>query len=437
MVSSQIRVRFAPSPTGSLHIGGVRTALFNFLFARQSSGQFLLRIEDTDRERSSTQYEEEILESLKWLGLVWDGNITRQSDRLPVYQKHADELVSRGLAYRSEGSVKFRIPKQKVHFTDLVFGEMEFDSAPFEDFVLVKSNGFPAYNFACVIDDHDLEISHVIRGGDHLSNTPRQALLYEALGWSLPLFAHLPLVLGSDGEPLSKRHGEVNLIYYRNEGYIPAGILNYIALLGWSSGTNREFFPVSDLIREFSIKKVSKANAAFDIEKMKWLNGEHLKYLSDEEFITLSKGYLKGKGMLPPTLPENTIDQIILLYKKRIRILNDFNDQAGFFFRDSIVFDPGAVREHLSDGKKVERLRCLAERLANLSGFEDETKLESCLRALASELGIEAREIVHPARVALTGRSVSPSLFTVMRLLGRDLTLQRLRDSAHGFQPGE
>jgi len=388
----------------------------------------MLRIEDTDTERSKPEYEKEVRDSLDWLGFQSDGEAVRQSERLNIYKNYADQLVKIGFAYPSEGAVKFRAKREaKIYFEDLVHGPMEFDSAFFDDFVVMKSNGFPTYNFACVVDDHAFGMTHVIRGDDHLSNTPRQLLMYEALQWRPPLFGHLPLVLGRDGEPLSKRNGEVNLAYYKKEGFVPDGILNYLALLGWASGTNQEFFSFHELIQKFSFDNVHKTSATFDVEKLKWLNGEHLKALPDEEFVRCGKDYLKSEGKVPKGLSEETLSEMILLFKSRIRIWSDFVWQAGFFWEEKINYDAQALSQHIHGEKTRGHLAALEKKLNELADFSDAERIERALRASAEGLGVPAKELIHPTRIALTGRSVSPSLFLVMKLMGKELALKRIR----------
>ena len=432
--TAKVRVRFAPSPTGPFHIGGARTALFNYLFARNAGGTFRLRIEDTDLERSKPEFEKEIIDALRWLGLDWDGDIIRQSNRLPVYARHVDQLLEKDLAYLSEGAVSFRIPKKKIVFDDLVHGKIQFDSASFDDFVIRKSNGFPTYNFACVVDDHEFGMTHLIRGDDHLSNTPKQILLYEAFGWEVPKLAHLPLVLGHGGEPLSKRTGEVNLKFYQEEGFSPDGILNYLSLLGWSSNTNQEFFKREELIKHFSLRNVNKTNAVFDLEKLKWLNGEHLRALSDGEFVRCGKTYLESKGMIPRHVPDERLAEILLLFKSRIRIWSDLPWQAEFFWKEEIDYDPKAFAEHFHGKETWERLRKLDGCLHGLSDFSDEKAIEQALRHLAEELGIPAKDLIHPTRVVLTGWSVSPGLISVMRIMGKEFVLKRFQRALQQFQ---
>jgi len=416
------RVRFAPSPTGFLHIGGVRTALFNYLFARKEGGVFLLRIEDTDRERSKKEFENEILESLKWLGLNWDESMVRQSERLSVYQGAVKRLLEAGLAYESEGAVKFKIPKKNIKFQDLIHGTIEFDGTLLDDLVIQKSDGFPTYHFACVVDDHEMAITHVIRGDDHVSNTPRQIFLYEALGYEPPQFAHLPLVFAADKTPLSKRHGAVSLSAYKKDGYLPEGILNYLALLGWSAGGNQEVFSRSELVEKFSLNRINKTNACFDPEKFKWMNAEHIRRLSDENYAAQLASFLTAEGKkLPDAFP-----QIARLYKDRIRIFGEFEEQAGFLFDEKIKFDPQAVAKHLKESEVFRHLEEWKKALERESDFSDSKNLENLLRKTAERLGIEAKVLIHGTRVAVTGRSVTPGLFELVAALGKEGVVKRI-----------
>ncbi|MBI4372237.1 MAG: glutamate--tRNA ligase [Candidatus Omnitrophica bacterium] len=425
-MNPNIRVRFAPSPTGFLHIGGVRTALFNYLFARKEKGAFLLRIEDTDRERSMPEFEDEILNSLKWLGLEWDETLLRQSQRFGLYQSATDRLIQEGLAYRVEAggksAVKFKTPKRKITFHDLVHGRIEFDGALLDDLVIQKSDGSPTYHFACVVDDHEMGITHVIRGDDHISNTPRQLFLYEALRWNTPQFAHLPLVFGEDHTPLSKRHGAVSLSAYQREGYLPEGILNYLALLGWSSGGKEEIFTLHELTERFALKGINKTNACFDPGKLKWTNAEHLRRLSDRDYLNRMKAFL-GES---PHMKHGMFDKIALLYKSRIRTFQEFLEQADFFFDDELKFDPLAVRKYLKESTKGY-LEAFKKKLEANGDFSNPAALEGLLRKTAEELQADGRELIHPVRVAISGRSVTPGLFEVMLLLGKEVVLKRIQ----------
>jgi len=425
-MNQKVRARFAPSPTGFLHIGGVRTALFNYLFARKEKGSFLLRIEDTDRERSQIEFENEIINALKWLGLNWDETVFRQSERLNIYQRAGETLIEKGFAYRVQeekgNAVKFKIPKQITKFQDLVHGPIEFDGALLDDFVILKSDGFPTYHFACVIDDHDMQITHVIRGDDHISNTPRQVALYEALGWKSPQFAHLPLVFAQDRTPLSKRHGAVALTAYQKEGYLPEGILNYLALLGWSPGGNQEILSAKDLVQQFSLEKINKTNACFDQEKLKWVNAEHMRRLSDQDYLRRIREFFSESSFLK----QKRFDEIALLHKTRIRTFQEFSDQAAFFFTDEIVFDSTAVQKYFKVETAKQHLIELKKALAEEGNFSDPQALESLLRKTAERLNVNAGVLIHPARVAISGRSVTPGLFEVMVLLGKEVVLKRI-----------
>lgn len=425
------RVRFAPSPTGFLHIGGVRTALFNYLFARKEGGAFLLRIEDTDRERSKQEFEDEIIESLKWLGLDWDESIVRQSERFSIYQEAVNHLIDLGLAYESEGAIKFKIPKKVVRFQDLIHGAIKFDGTLLDDLVIQKSDGFPTYHFACVVDDHDMAITHVIRGDDHISNTPRQIFLYEAFGWQPPQFAHLPLVFAADKTPLSKRHGTVSLSAYKKDGYLPEGILNYLALLGWSAGGNQEIFDRKELVEKFSLNRINKTNACFDPEKFKWMNAEHIRRLSDESYVELLGNFLAADGEKRP----DNFPKFALLYKDRIRIFREFKEQTSFIFSaqggtaagdEKIDFDPQAVDQYLKDEKIFSYLDEWRKALEREGNFSDPKSLEDLLRKTAVRLGIEAKVLIHGTRVAATGRSVTPGLFELLSVLGKEVVLKRI-----------
>lgn len=425
--SPQVRVRFAPSPTGFLHIGGVRTALFNFLFAKHEQGVFLLRIEDTDRERSRPEFEEEILQALRWLGLNWDETFIRQSSRLEHYRRAAEELIQKGHAYRIEedgrSAIKLKVTKETIRFDDLVHGPISFDAGLIEDFVIQKSDGYPTYHFACVIDDHEMNVTHVIRGDDHVSNTPKQLLIYRAFGWIPPKYAHLPLVFGQDKTPLSKRHGAVSLSAYQREGFLPEAILNYLALLGWSPGGNQEIFTPEQLILEFSLKKINKTNACFDLEKLKWVNAEHLRKLSGDEYVTRLSQFLIGHETV---LNHPQFRSITLLYQDRIRTFQEFIDQSICFFSEPISFDSKAVEKYLTKKETFVHLELLEQEL-QAADFSNPQALEDLLRGTAQKLGLKAGDLIHPVRVAITGKQVSPGLFQVMSLLGKEIVLKRLR----------
>jgi len=424
-----IRVRFAPAPTGNLHIGGSRTALFNWLYAKAKQGKFILRIEDTDKQRSKQEYVDEILGSLKWLGFQWD-EIYYQSRRMQVYKEHADKLLKLGKAYteKTEGkgeAIIFKVEPQNIKINDLIHGEIEFDTTTIKDQVLIKSDGTPTYNFACVVDDATINITHVIRGDDHISNTPKQALLYQALGFSVPEFAHLPLILGAEGGRLSKRTGATAISDYRKMGYLSAALVNYLLLLSWSPGDNREVVDINEAVRLFDIKDVNKTAATFDLKKLGWMNNQYLKTedpekLTDEIIpLLLDKKYIQENNF-----DRNYIVSLVKLFQARLSTLNDFVDWADLFFTKKVKIDPEAEKKFLSQDLSKE-FRLFIERLEALDKFDIAT-IEASFRELVKELNIEARTLIHPIRVALTGKTIGPGLFEVVYYLGKDRTKERL-----------
>ncbi|OQA53419.1 MAG: Glutamate--tRNA ligase 2 [Candidatus Omnitrophica bacterium ADurb.Bin292] len=421
---SNIRVRFAPSPTGYLHIGGVRTALFNFLYARQQGGKFLLRIEDTDRLRSTPEFEQEILDSLKWLGLDWDEAIARQSNRLDRYREVARELTEKGFAYESEGAIRFRMPKdQKVIFDDIVKEKVEYPTADFEDLVIMKSDGFPTFHLAVIVDDHDMGVTHVIRGDDHLPNTPRHILIQRALGWKSPRYGHLPLILGADGTPLSKRHGAVAVTEYRKQGFLPEGLLNYLALLGWNPGDNQEIFTLQELIKRFSLKRIIKSAACFNPEKLLWLNGQHIRKIRPEDYETRITEFWKRKGSLPE---ERKWRKLIALYRPRIETLGQLMDQASYCFSEPNAKDHPMMGEIKANKPVMDLLRQLRGQLEELEDFEDVPLLDQKTKQVAESAGFKPKDIIHPLRFVLTGGTASPGIFELMSLLGKETCLKRL-----------
>ncbi|MGI6241855.1 MAG: glutamate--tRNA ligase [Candidatus Omnitrophota bacterium] len=421
---SNIRVRFAPSPTGYLHIGGVRTALFNFLYARQQGGKFLLRIEDTDRLRSTPEFEQEILDSLKWLGLDWDEAIARQSNRLDRYREVARELTEKGFAYESEGAIRFRMPKdQKVIFDDIVKEKVEYPTADFEDLVIMKSDGFPTFHLAVIVDDHDMGVTHVIRGDDHLPNTPRHILIQRALGWKSPRYGHLPLILGADGTPLSKRHGAVAVTEYRKQGFLPEGLLNYLALLGWNPGDNQEIFTLQELIKRFSLKRIIKSAACFNPEKLLWLNGQHIRKIRPEDYETRITEFWKRKGSLPE---ERKWRKLIALYRPRIETLGQLMDQASYCFSEPDAKDHPMMGEIKANKPVMDLLRQLRGQLEGLEDFEDVSLLDQKTKQVAESAGFKPKDIIHPLRFVLTGGTASPGIFELMSLLGKETCLKRL-----------
>ncbi|MDD5565994.1 MAG: glutamate--tRNA ligase [Candidatus Omnitrophica bacterium] len=424
-----MRVRFAPSPTGNLHIGGGRTALFNWLYAQASHGTFILRIEDTDALRSRKEYLEEILGSLTWLGFNWD-EIYYQSQRFTIYKEQAQKLVAKGLAYiekSQEGkeAIIFRVSPQKIKVKDLIRGDIEFDATTIKDQVLIKSDGTPTYNFACVVDDATMHITHVVRGDDHISNTPKQILLYGALGFPVPEFAHLPLILAKEGGRLSKRKGATAISEYRAMGYLPEALVNYLLLLGWSPGGNREIVDIREAVSLFDIKAVNKTAAVLDLDKLDWMNNQYLKRIDAEKLTDeLIPLLVEKKYIAQENYDRQYVVSLVQLFKDRLCVLNDFVDWADFFFLDTITVDEEAKKKFLSHDLSKE-FRLFIEKLEKLEIF-DSIHIEEAFRALVQQLRIQSRALIHPIRVALTGKTVGPGLFEVIYYLGKERTKKRL-----------
>ena len=478
MKNSNIRVRFAPSPTGSLHIGGARTALFNWLFARHSGGSFILRIEDTDEARSTEESTKYIYSSLEWLGLDWDEGPVRggeygpytQMERLEYYTGFSDILLEKNLAYRcycsafelaekrkkamaegrppkydrscfelcaedeerlkKEGKkpvVRFRISgRDETAFRDLVRGDVSFKNAVLDDFVIMKSTGAPAFNFANVVDDHLMKISHVIRGDEHLSNTPRQILLYEALGFDIPEFAHLPMILGSDGAKLSKRHGAASVQWFRDEGFLPEALVNYLALLGWGTTDSQQIFgSPGEMVEKFSLERVSRNPAVFDMKKLEWMNGYYIRNLSPDELASRAAPYLEERGLLEDSPGADYVREVVLLEQERIKKLSELAGFTDFFFRDEIEINPGAWKllQKEGTGKILEEFLKILENHENF----DKIELERATREFLAEKNIRGKDLMQPVRAAITGRKASPGLFEVMELLGREKVIERIR----------
>ncbi|RMG67685.1 MAG: glutamate--tRNA ligase [Calditrichaeota bacterium] len=468
---SEIRTRFAPSPTGYLHVGGARTALFNWLFARKHQGKFLLRIEDTDRERSSDEMTRQIFDGLVWLGLLWDEEVIYQGARAQLHREKARELVRAGKAYpcfcskeeleakrleaqrakrayRYDGTcrnlspqevqekikqglpyaIRFKVPLGATSWEDAVHGTIRVQHEELDDFIILRSDGSPVYHLAVVVDDHWMRITHVIRGDDHISNTPKQILLYQAFGWQVPIFAHVPLILGPDRKRLSKRHGATSVEEYRQQGILPEALFNYLALLGWSPGDNRELMSREEIIAAFSLEGISKNNAVFDEAKLVWMNSQYISRSSEEYLWSRIADLLVERGVMTQT---QVIEQkpyllkVIALIKTRVKRLTDFVDQALYFYRDPETYDQKGLRKHLKREEIWAYLSEATERLSELETFS-ETEIERVIRQLAEEKGISAAKLIHPIRLALTGVTVSPGLFELMSVLGRETVLRRL-----------
>ena len=411
-----VRVRFAPSPTGFLHIGGVHTALFNWLFARHEGGEFLVRIENTDTSREVVEATAQILESLRWLGLDWDEEPTFQLDRMERCEEEARRLLAEGKAYEDEGAIRIRMPDDGITaWDDAIRGRIEFPNEKLEDLVLVRGDGRPTYNFASPLEDAEDRITHVIRGEDHISNTPKQIRVLEALGAPLPAYAHLANILGADGRKLSKRHGAVSVEEFRREGYIPPALMNYLALLGWSYDDRTEIFTRAELVRHFTLDRVGASPATFDYQKLEHMNGVYLRALPPDEYADALVAYVREQGY---EWDEDHVRRAAPLVQEKISTLGAFPDFAGFLF-GPVEPDDGL----LADSAGV--LREARETLEGVQPFSSE-RIEAELRAVAERLGLKPGQAFQPIRVAVTGSTVSPGLFESLELLGREETLARL-----------
>ena len=409
-------------------MGGVRTALYNWLFARHHGGEFILRIEDTDRTRSTQEAVEQILASLRWLGLDWDGEPAFQSDRLPLYQASVDKLVADGLAYEDEDergvAVRLRVPHgEPVQVRDLVHGTVSFETESVEDFVIRKADGFPTYNFACAVDDHDMGITHVIRGDDHLSNTPKQILLYQALGCDVPEFAHVPMILGEDGQRLSKRHGATGVDEFRELGILPEALLNFVALLGWSPGDDREVMTRAEMVEAFDLSRVRATASRFGRDKLDWLNWQHLRALDDDALGAVIGAWLDER--LGIAAPEAACARLAGMVRERLRTLADLDAPAQYLFTDHVTWDEAAGEKAFKNVDGPVVLRAVIDDLAALPEWTAEA-LEPALRGVAERLGVGFKKVAQPVRYAVTGTMVSPPLFDTLVLVGRDRALSRL-----------
>ena len=481
----EVRVRFAPSPTGYLHIGGARTALFNWLFARKHNGKLVLRIEDTDTERLKADSVSQILVSLKWLGLNWDegpevggpNGPYFQSQRLEIYKKYVDQLLKEGKAYYcfctpaeleaqrekqrqakqpfryartcrdlskeevekrlaagEPHSIRIKIPvdgTMTVH--DLIHGDVEFDLTQFDDFVIVKSNGIPTYNFAVVIDDYLMQITHVLRAEEHLSNTPKQILIYEALGFKVPKFGHMPMILAPDRSKLSKRHGATSVEEFRSQGYLAPAIVNYLTLLGWAPDAEQEIIDLPTTVQEFELEKMSKKAAIYDTKKLTWLNGHYLNSMPLTEIVKEAEPFFVESGLVTAAwIKEHKefFNHLIDVVRVRVKTLQEVVDASTYFFKDFTEYDAKGVAKQFKDGA-AELLQYCREQLAALPEFTL-TSTEKCYNDIAAAKGLGLGKVIQPSRLALTGRTVSPGMFDVMTLLGREKTLARL-DAAIKF----
>src|SRR5437867_6912168 len=454
--SPAMKLRFAPSPTGYLHVGGARTAIFNLLHARRYGGTLLLRIEDTDVERSRQHHAEQIVSSLDWLSVEWDEGPIYQSDRLPRYRQRAEELVTAGRAYRCYCTVeeldaerlaaeragvayrysgrcrsvtagagpyviRFKVEAGPIGLHDLIRGDVRFEGELIDDFVLLRSDGYPTYHLSVVVDDIDMKITHVARGDDHLSNTPKHILLFRAFGAEAPDFAHLPLILGQDRKRLSKRTGATSAEEYRDMGILPEALFNFLTLLGWSPGGDREIFSKEEAATMFDLSEVNKAPAIFDEEKLLWMNGQYLARMTPEQIYSHLLPFLKEPR------PAYELLALIELHQKRARTLREMADQMAYYFLpdDALEYEREAMNKHLRGADVDERLRDLQQALAGVERF-DVVATEQAVRSAAEQRGVSAGKLIHPLRLALTGRGASPPVFDVAAILGKERTLRRL-----------
>jgi glutamyl-tRNA synthetase len=418
-----LRVRFAPSPTGYLHIGGARTCLFNWLYARHCKGTFVLRIEDTDVVRSKPEYLEEILNSLKWLGMDWD-ELYYQSQRFDLYRQYAGQLVKEDKAYEKEGAVFFKYDFREIEFQDIIRGKITFHEMPKEEEVIIKSDGSPTYNFCCVIDDALLKINCVIRGEDHISNTPKQILMYKALNFEIPMFAHVPLILSPDGGRLSKRHGATAISEYRQMGYLPEAIVNYLLLLGWSPGDDKEVICLSEAVKLFDAQAVNKTGAAFSLDKLNWFNGEYIRRKTVPELAGLIKENLKDKDIFSGTVDISKLEKVTTLLQPRLVTLRDFYEKAYSFYRNDYQYSPDVLP--VLEKKMVNEFNLLVNKLSAINQWLL-LDIEKEFRATAETLKIKVKELVHPTRIALSGKKDGPGLFETMEVLGQTEVIGRLK----------
>lgn len=468
--SNKIRTRFAPSPSGFLHVGGARTALFNWLFSKKYNGKFLLRIEDTDISRSSEKNVQQIIDDLQWLGINWDEDIIFQSNRIQVYQNYVKQLIETNHAYfcfctpgeldakrknedkatrtyiydrtclkLSEKEVKdrliknlpyairFKVPEGETSWVDNVHSEIKINNKEIDDFILQRSDGSPTYQMAVVADDHEMDITHIIRGNDHISNTPKQILLYKSFGWNIPLFSHVPLIIGPDNKRLSKRHGATSIGEFREKGYLPEALLNYLSLLGWSPGDDSEIMTIKELKEKFGLKGISKKEAVFDETKLTWMNGQYIREVSEEHLLNHLESYIQLKNYsFERNIDKKYLKNLIKIMRNRAKVLSDFVESANYFFEDPKKYDEKGINKYLKEADILINITEFTERLEKLSEYNEES-IENLLRLFAEEKNISAAKIIHPVRLALTGQTASPGLFEVMDLLGKETVLRRLK----------
>jgi glutamyl-tRNA synthetase len=444
------RVRFAPSPTGFLHIGGARTALFNWLYARHTGGTFVLRIEDTDAARNTQEAVNVILEGLRWLGLNWDeGPLTSdatgpgqgdrgpyfQSQRRENYQRRVEALLSRGLAYEHEGAIKFKMRREPILIPDLVVGDVLRKLTDREevdpDFVIVRSDGQPVFHFVNVVDDIEMDITHVIRGEDHLSNTAKHIALFKAFGVEPPKYAHIPLILNPDGSKMSKRDRGASLDTYTGEGFLAEAVNNYLCLLGWSPKDNREKLSLTEVVERFDLPQILRHNAKFDFEKLLWLQGEYCRELPDDRFYELAVHAFAKAGIDTNKFEVNYVKAALDSCKGKIKTFSELPAYAGFYFRDDLAYDPEAAKKSFTPENKP-RLEKLRDAFGKVEPFKA-AGIEAALKATATELGVKAGVLVHPVRLAVTGNASGPSLYHLLEVIGKDKALGRIENALAKF----
>jgi glutamyl-tRNA synthetase len=437
-LSRPVRVRFAPSPTGYLHVGGARTALFNRLFARHTGGVFVVRIEDTDKSREKEAAVQIIYDGLRWLGLEWDEGGDKggpfgpyyQTERNDVYHRYLTVLEQKGFTYEDEGAVRFRSPRRPVVVEDEICGRVEFDRSLEPDMTIRRPDGSWIFHFANVVDDIEMRISHVIRGEDHLSNTAKHIELYQAFGHEPPRFAHLPLILNQDGSKMSKRDEGSSVGSYIEQGYAPEAVRNYLCLLGWSPKDNREMIPIEEIIALFDLDKVNRRNAAFDLNKCLWLNGQYMRQMSLERFGALSLPFLAAANIKTPD--KNYLLQVLALVRERVKLFREVPEWVDYFFTDDYPYEPAAVTKVLGKPGALDRLAQLAEALRQTPDWSADA-LEAALKNVAAKAGLKTGDFIHPARVAVSGRTIGPSLYHMLEVLGRDGVLSRLARTIRRF----
>ena len=416
-----------------LHIGGARTALFNWLYARHTGGTFVLRVEDTDLARSTPEARQVIFDGLRWLGMEWDEGPEKggdhgpyfQSQRQEIYRRYVDILLSKGLAYEFEGAVKFKMPKDRCVVPDLICGSVAFDRTLEPDLVILRKDGSPVFHLVNVIDDLEMKITHVIRGEDHLSNTPKHLALFSALGIEPPQYAHIPLILNQDGSKMSKRDLGASIADYHSQGYVPDALCNYLCLLGWSPKDDREIMDLKEVIQLFDLPQVNRHNARFDMAKLHWVNSQYMSKLPLAEFVRLGIPFLRAAGQIDDSTDPKKIESALAIVQEKVKLFNDLPNWTVYLLGDDFPVDPDAVAKTLKKDGAAGRLDKLRERYAKLPDWKVDS-LEKSLKELAAELGVKTGDLIHPCRVAVSGKTVGPSLYHMLEVLGKEKVLERL-----------